>query len=327
MSFQITDAVRSSAPVTAAFIGPSGSGKTYSALLFARGLVGVEGRIGVIDTEGRRSLVYADDARIGGFRHLDMRPPYSPDACRAALDAAVADGWRAIIFDSASLEHDGEGGLLEMAEAEHDAILAKNPNNRAAKQQMWTRPKLAHKKFLNHAVGLPAHVIFTFRQTLTTDFNAKPNPVSVLTVVAEKNTMFSLELHAAFSSDHRATWTRVPEPYRALIRQDAPVTKEMGAAIAGSISGAAKASAPAVKPEQERHRDRLVADVADFLSKEFISEEHFTTILGRLKLPTDWRAKLRHDQLAWCATRGKARIIVEMDKIKAEQGDHEAGND
>ncbi|MBF0186198.1 MAG: ATP-binding protein, partial [Magnetococcales bacterium] len=39
--------------------GGSSSGKTYSALRLARGLVGPQGKIGVIDTENRRALFYA----------------------------------------------------------------------------------------------------------------------------------------------------------------------------------------------------------------------------------------------------------------------------
>jgi hypothetical protein len=231
MSFEITDASRKSAPLSVYIEGESGSGKTYSALLLARGLVGPTGRIGVIDTEGNRSLIYADDPLIGGFRHINFDAPYSPDRMIEGLKAAIADKWDAIVLDSASLEHDGEGGLLDMAENEADSLASKNPNNRAISQQKWTRPKLAHKRFLNFAVGLPSHVIFCFRQTLTTDFNAKP-PVTIKTAVAEKNTKFSLEMHCLIDAEHRAHWSRVPKPYLGCIKNASPITIEMGQMLA-----------------------------------------------------------------------------------------------
>jgi len=303
MNFQITTAERKSAPITAAFFGPSGSGKTYSALLFARGLVGPEGRIGIIDTEGRRSLIYADDPKIGGYRHLDMPAPYSPEACIAAFDAAVADGWNCIIFDSASLEHDGEGGLLDLAEQEAEALNEKNPNNRAISTQKWTRPKLRHRKFLNHAAGLPAHVIFTFRQVLTTDFSAKP-PATVLTEVAEKNSKFVLELHAYFDADHVATWTRVPEPFRRFIPQHSLVTAEMGAAIAGNAPIAQSGLTP--------------DDVIEWLDSEHINDEEFEGIFERLKkpLPEHWQRNLSGKQCEWILSHaGKSTILSKRNGI------------
>ena len=52
----------------------SGNGKTMSSLLMARGIVGNEGTVGMIDTEAGRGSLYADVVP-GGFQTLDMLPP------------------------------------------------------------------------------------------------------------------------------------------------------------------------------------------------------------------------------------------------------------
>lgn len=297
--FEIKTATRQSAPVSVYIEGESGAGKTYSALLLARGLAG-DGKIGIIDTEGGRSLIYADDPDIGGFEHLSFRPPYSPDRCIAAFKAAVAAGWSALVFDSASLEHDGEGGLIEMAEEEEARLIAKNPNNRAVSQQKWTKPKQAHKRFLNFAVGLPCHVIFCFRQTLTTDFDAtdeqgRKKPTTILSTVAEKNTKFVLELHANIRADHSAHWSRIPKPYLPCIRQDAPISVATGR----RLSDSSKIGSP--KEAQTDPREGYLIDIATYLESEDIDVADFNAAIesaykGKYrdyeKLPTDHLAKL-----------------------------------
>lgn len=312
MSFEINDASRKAAPVSVYMEGESGSGKTYSALLLARGLAGPGEKIGLIDTEGNRSLIYADDPAIGGFRHMNFEAPYSPDRIIEAMKAAIKDGWKAIILDSASLEHDGEGGLLDMAENEADALTAKNPNNRAVTQQKWTRPKLAHKRFLNFATGLPAHVIMCFRQTLTTDFNAKP-PVTIKTAVAEKNTKFSLEMHCEIDGNHNARWTRIPKPYLPFITNNAPITVEMGRALAAE-SGNGEAPKPKTD-DIDAEIDALASEIARTMGISEVSNEELTEAMSALTksdvddwstLPLDKLRGLSHPK-GWA--KAKAKVL------------------
>lgn len=302
--FTITTATRQASPVSVFIQGVSGSGKTYSSLLLARGLAGPGEKIGIIDTEGGRSLIYADDPDIGGFEHMPFTAPFSPDRFTKAADAAVKAGWKAIVIDSLSLEHDGEGGLLEMADAEEQKLLAKNPNNRATSQQKWTQPKLAHKRLLNHLCGLPVHVIGCFRETLTTDFDAKDDrgqkkPQTVLTVVAEKNTLFSFELHAKIEADHRANWSRIPKPYLSCISQGAPITVATGSHLAGACGIGEKPTAPKTDPDESR--EIHLQDIATFIDSEGIDVADFNAAIeasykGKYrdyeKLPTGHLAKL-----------------------------------
>jgi hypothetical protein len=305
--FHIETATRKASPVSVFVQGVSGSGKTYSSLLLARGLAGPGEKIGIIDTEGGRSLIYADDPDIGGFEHMPLRAPFSPDRLTRAVDAAVAAGWKAIIIDSASLEHDGEGGLLEMADEEEQRLLAKNSNNKATSQQKWTKPKLAHKRFLNHICGLPAHVIGCFRETLTTDFDAKDErgqkkPVTVLTVVTEKNTLFSFELHCKIDEHHRAHWSRIPKPYLSCIKQDAPIAVQTGSLLSSACGvGEKKAPTQAPAPVNDDAREGHLQDIGDYLDSEGISADDFNlaitaTYRGKKTEYSDYR-KLPTDHL------------------------------
>src|SRR5690349_988028 len=92
-AFMFKPAVRENTPIVMALAGASGSGKTFTALELAMGLAG-DGKVAVIDTEGRRALHYADlrDRKTGDilfrFDHCEMRPDFSPERFLNALRAA-----------------------------------------------------------------------------------------------------------------------------------------------------------------------------------------------------------------------------------------------
>ncbi|WP_245581855.1 AAA family ATPase [Phyllobacterium phragmitis] len=134
--------------------GPSGSGKTYSALLYARGLVGPDGKIGFIDTENKRSRFYADVA--GGFDVIDLDPPFTSSRYIEAIKEFEKAGYPAIIIDSISHEWEGTGGVLEQAEAIEQAT-------KRAGLHCWAKPKGGHKKLMNELLQTRAHLIFCCR--------------------------------------------------------------------------------------------------------------------------------------------------------------------
>ena len=82
-----------------AITGPSGSGKTTAALRLARGLVGDNGRIAVIDTENSSSLLYADTF---DFDVCVVEPPYTEDKFITAIADAVEGKYDCVIIDSFS---------------------------------------------------------------------------------------------------------------------------------------------------------------------------------------------------------------------------------
>jgi hypothetical protein len=86
--------------------GHSGSGKTYSALLMAKGF---GGKVVLIDTENKRALVYAN---LFKFEHIVFEAPFTPERCREAMKLAISKSPNVIIFDSATHEWWGKGGIL-----------------------------------------------------------------------------------------------------------------------------------------------------------------------------------------------------------------------
>lgn len=151
---EIQRAVREQTYTLTSIAGPSGSGKTYSALLYARGLVGEDGKIGFIDTENRRSRFYADVA--GGFDVIDLDPPFTAQRYIEAIKAFEKAGYSAIVVDSVSHEWEGTGGVLEQAEAIEQAT-------KKAGLHCWQRPKAGHKKMMNELLQTRAHLIFCCR--------------------------------------------------------------------------------------------------------------------------------------------------------------------
>jgi hypothetical protein len=97
-----------------AFVGPTGSGKTWTALEWATTLVGVGGRIAVVDTENSSASYYADRYT---FDVCPMAEPYEPHRLTQVIRGAADEGYDAIVIDSLSHFWEGEGGVLDIADA------------------------------------------------------------------------------------------------------------------------------------------------------------------------------------------------------------------
>lgn len=149
-AFKVVEAQREAVPALVALWGFSDSGKTYSALRLARGLVGPKGKIVLIDTENKRAKHYS--GLFGGWSHLDLQPPFTPQRHTAAFEAAIAAGANVIIMDSMSHVWEGEGGVLEQADASTVNGLMK-----------WKAPKMAYMRMVNRMLRSPVHVIFCLR--------------------------------------------------------------------------------------------------------------------------------------------------------------------
>ena len=165
--FTFSPARRERVGLSIALAGSSGSGKTKSALELGTGMAGPEGRICVIDTEGRRALHYAKQYT---FDHLDFQPPYSPERCTQAITDAQTAGYDVVIFDSASDEYEGEGGLGDIHDAEAKRMATDRDGNvaewkiEAMNAPAWKSPKLRHKASLIRRIrSFPGFVIFCLR--------------------------------------------------------------------------------------------------------------------------------------------------------------------
>lgn len=154
--FVIEEASRKDSKVLISLAGLSGSGKTYSAILLARGLVGPEGKVGLIDTEQRRASLY--EGLAGGFEVINMTKPFSPQRYIEAIETFKKAGYKAVIIDSMSHEWEGSGGVLEMADAQ--VYKSGKPMTGMAK---WAKPKAEHKKLMDYLLHCDMHIIFCFR--------------------------------------------------------------------------------------------------------------------------------------------------------------------
>lgn len=135
--------------------GESGTGKTYSALLLARGFVGPEGKLIVIDTENRRAELYAD-VIPGGYEAMSLSAPFSPMRYREALSVAIAAGARGIIVDSMSHEWENVGGVLEMAHENEMKSGVPGLHN-------WKVPKMEHAKLVLAMNQSPVFIVACMR--------------------------------------------------------------------------------------------------------------------------------------------------------------------
>jgi hypothetical protein len=110
----------------------------------------------VIDTEAGRSQHYAKKFK---FKYCALSAPFSPSDYMAAIDYCYKSGARNIIVDSMSHEHEGEGGVLEMHEAELQRIGGNNKDSFRA----WAKPKSEHQRLKNSVLQMKANFIFCFR--------------------------------------------------------------------------------------------------------------------------------------------------------------------
>jgi AAA domain len=151
-----TKAQRKNTHVLLSILGMSGSGKTYSAILIARGLVGPQGKVAMLDTESGRGLIYANMA--GGFDHADLTAPYTPERYIEAIKAAESSGYDALIIDSASAEWEGIGGTLELADS------GTSKDGKALTGLIkWSQPKARHKRWIQALLNTRMHLILCLR--------------------------------------------------------------------------------------------------------------------------------------------------------------------
>lgn len=159
---QFGHAERIPTTLTLGLTGPSGAGKTYTGLMIGEEMARRIGKpLFGIDTESGRMLQYADRFQ---FEHGVLEPPFTPDRYLAAMQAAERAGAGVVLVDSMSHEHDGEGGILEMHEAELTRMAG---NDHAKREQMkfsaWIKPKAQHGQLVRWIQRSRVHLILCFR--------------------------------------------------------------------------------------------------------------------------------------------------------------------
>lgn len=247
MTFTFRPAVRENVGLLIGLAGGTGSGKTFSAMRLAAGIAG-DKRFAVIDTEAGRAKHYADRFK---FDHGDLAPPFSPDRYSQAIKAADDAKYPVIVVDSASHVHAGDGGLLDMHEAELERMAGSDYKKReACKMAAWIKPKSQHKAMVNRLLQIRAHLILCFRaeekvEPVYVDGKMKMVPKKSRTgkdgwiPICEKNLPFEMTCSFLLLSDRPG----VPEPikleeqHRALFPSDKPINEDTGRALAAWAAG------------------------------------------------------------------------------------------
>lgn len=192
---QFKKAERARAKARIGIEGVSGSGKTHSALLLAKGLVGSNGKIGLIDTEYESAAIEAGKPGIPDFQSLNLDAPYTPERYMEAIDAAEKAGLDCLIIDSLSHEWAGKGGITEI----HTNLVRAGKNSFS----VWADLTKRHNALIQRILASKLHVIATFRlksdwvQEVNEKGKNQPKKVGMATVTGkdaeyEFTTMFRL---------------------------------------------------------------------------------------------------------------------------------------
>jgi hypothetical protein len=258
MSFVFKKAIREEVGLLIGLAGGTGSGKTFSAMRLAAGISG-DRPFAVIDTEAGRAKHYADKFH---FDHGDLHPPFSPQAYAEAIMAADMAGYPAIVVDSMTHEWAGEGGVLEMHEAELDRMAGDDWKKReAVKMAAWIKPKMQHKKMVQRLLQVRAHLILCFRAEEKIEMikgdDGKMKIVPKVTTtgldgwvpVCEKNLPY--ELTTSFLLTANAPGMpkaiKLQEQHRPMFPPDKEINEESGKKVAAWASGA---SVSTISPEE-----------------------------------------------------------------------------
>jgi hypothetical protein len=249
MSFEFRPARRENVGLLIGLAGGTGSGKTFSAMRLAKGIAG-DRPFAVIDTEAARAKHYADQFR---FDHGDLTPPFKPDRYLEAITAADTAGYPAIVVDSTSHEHAGEGGLLDWHEQELERLTKGDASKRDSMlMAAWINPKMGHKRFVQRLLQVRAHLILCFRAEPKIEI-AKENGRTVVREkkslvgyngwipVTEKSLPYELTVFFMLLADQPGIPhpIKLQEQHRALFPLEQPITEESGRALAAWAAGGA----------------------------------------------------------------------------------------
>lgn len=285
MTVTFRQAIRSGTSVLVAFAGGTGSGKTYSALRFARGLVGPKAPIAFIDTESGRALHYADEFE---FDHYAMPAPFTATAYEEAIRAAAAARYGAVIVDSWSHTWAGEGGVTDQHdEALHDMVqraMKKNPRadeytlTKAMDGSAW-RVKIPYKAMVQRLLQSTGHLVFCLRaepkvkyvtkkdddgreRTMIVDAGWQP--------ICERMFMYEMTCSFMMDADRPGTWhpIKLPAKFTPFFPSGEVIGEKSGVMLAEWAAGTghmkspvAAQTAPASTP-----RDQALAEIKTTLA-------------------------------------------------------------
>jgi ABC-type dipeptide/oligopeptide/nickel transport system ATPase subunit len=251
--FKAEDAVRRSVDLFIGLVGPSSSGKTMSALRLATGIQSVVGGdIHLIDTENRRATHYASMYK---FKHVQFDPPYSSLDYAEALRQSVAAGAKTIIIDSASHEHESDGGMIDFQEKELTRMAGDDYAKRERMAMLaWAKPKAARRKFLRQVIGSNANIIMLFRaKHISKPIKGPDGKTKIVDMgfvpIAGEEFVFEMQLSALLLPGCQGipTWkpdnpgekmaVKLPVQFKDMIRDGEAITEDLGMRLATWAKG------------------------------------------------------------------------------------------
>jgi len=259
MTFQFRQAKRSESKPLIGLYAESGCGKTWSALLLARGFVGPEGKIGMIETEGGRGEANVGRNPVGDYLVCPIRNDFSPQAYGEALTAAENAKLDALIVDSASHEWEGAGGVLDMA--------AKNIASGKKGVLVWQQPKIEHQRhFMLRLMQTPIPlVIVCMRAKYPMIERKKPDGKKewvrseTLEPKQSEDILFEMFVHGWIDKAHNLHVTKYTLPELASVIKDGePISIDSGRRLAEWAKGGTVAVS-----SQSPAADKAAPDVLD----------------------------------------------------------------
>jgi hypothetical protein len=313
-TFEDTPANREQVPLLAGIVGPSGGGKTFSALELATGIQSVVGGdIGVIDTEAKRALHYADRFK---FRHLPFGAPFNPGSYLAAVDHFINKGVKTVVVDSMSHEHEGPGGVLEMHEAEVERMAGNDYSKRErVKMLCWQKPKAERRRLINSLLQMNANFIFCFRAKEKMKMVPGQQPVALGWMpIAGEEFVYEMTMNCLLlpKSDGVPTWEtqfpgerqmmKLPDQFRGIMANGRALSRDVGRELALWAKGGVPSTTPAKQSaplsnlpagwdtwtNEERGENRARAGV-DALKAWWTSLTRAEQNLLKAKLDSEWK--------------------------------------
>lgn len=244
MTYTFRPAVRENAPLLIGVSGGTGSGKTYSALRLARGLVGPEGTVVMIDTERGRGTHYADEF---GYLYAQLEPPFTPARYIEAMRAAEKAGADCIIVDSSSHEWEGTGGLLEWASS-IAADMARKYGGSPEKYSFasWSTPKQEHHQWISYMQSATCHIIVCLRakekRAMVKDAKGKTEIVDFgWTPITDAELPFECAFLAMLTADKpgipQFSYKALSHKFADIFTEGAKLDEKMGAKLGAWASG------------------------------------------------------------------------------------------
>ncbi|MHB1207897.1 MAG: ATP-binding protein, partial [Rhodospirillaceae bacterium] len=257
MNTAFRPAARSEAKPLIGLYAESGCGKTWSALLLARGFVGPNGKIGMIETEGGRGEANVGREPVGQFLVRPIRGNFSPMEYGKAITDAENEKLDALIIDSASHEWEGAGGVLAMA--------AENQANGTKGVLVWQQPKINHQRhFMLRLMQTPIPLVIVCMRAKYPMEKKGSDWVRSLTLEPKQaeDILFEMFVHGWIDQDHKLHVTKYTLPELANVIEDGkPISIKTGQALAEWAKGgqvaprssahpaAAQAAPPAFPPD------------------------------------------------------------------------------